>query len=127
MMKMPRIYNSGPAGGDVDQWYEKTGEGTSSWDVCKSCARELEGALISDLRSNKDNYELIQHGEKKGFPDMFKFKFEPYGSGPDKTDPDRKSIDEPDGELDGGCEHPPYSDEEYDCNSCGKRLRDSDN
>ena len=116
---MPRIYNSGPAGGDVDQWYEKTGEGTSSWDVCKSCARELEGALISDLRSDEDNYELIQRGEKKGFPDLSKFKFEPYGG--------YGSGDEPDGELDGGCEHPPYSDEEYDCNCCGKRLRDSDN
>ena len=126
---MPRLENTGPI---VNDWYEKIAErcGTSTWDVCKSCARQLDGEPIVNLRYDEDCYELIRHGPRKDFPDLSLFKFEPYGGGPNMTGnaPSRKSIDEPDGVLcDGGCEHPLYGDEDYDCAYCGDRLRDYDN
>ncbi len=36
---MPRVEN---LGNNVSEWYEETGEGTSTHDVCNNCHEELE-------------------------------------------------------------------------------------
>ena len=102
---MPRIDNEG--GEAVAQWYDRVGEGTSTWDVCRSCYRDLDGKPLAELR---DDPLLFFDRNRRG---EFEFRFEPYG-------PDG----EPDGILGGGVEHPPYSDEDYTCRCCDKRLTD---
>jgi hypothetical protein len=36
---MPRVYNIGKS---VDAFCEKTGNGSSSWDLCQDCAHDLK-------------------------------------------------------------------------------------
>ena len=42
---MPRLENTGDA---VSAWSEKSGEGSSTFDLCQDCAEEHEGTTLAE-------------------------------------------------------------------------------
>lgn len=87
---MPRVSNSGI---NVDLWYERVGEASSTHDVCKGCHQKLE----------KD-------------PNRFNHILTPY----QREEP--QGVDGWEGDVD----HPPYSECDYQCTVCGKKLTSRD-
>lgn len=61
---MPRVENMGEA---VDEWCNRTGNGSSTWDVCITCYEELDLENGTDLVNDKlEPYNGDPDGEMRG-------------------------------------------------------------
>lgn len=97
---MPRLYIGGADEASekaLGDFCERTGNGSSNFDLCCSCAKDWDG--IGELPS--------ECGPYNGEPEGEGIQYQLVG--------------------DDGAAHPCYEDEEYDCEVCGKRLTKEDN
>ncbi len=60
-----RHENVGPG---VDEWYEETGEGTSTWNLCENCAPDESGVPSQNFTTGYQNLEVQNPGEPMGGP-----------------------------------------------------------
>lgn len=89
---MPRIENAGPA---VDEWCDRTGSGSSTFDLCNRC-------WLNDVW-NEPAAQVVAE-----YPDLAPYNGEPVG----------ETF-----EACGSESHPPYDDpDNYSCAICGRTL-----